>query len=158
MPFQEGMSSSQGQSNETLCFSHGEGNSQVPVGSLHMPFNSNTLSWKQSPGDRNFSTDRSLSYIPNQQFSQTEGPSDEKVDAPALPHPGDWDPMYRYVCFELAFSGFLVKINYIFTQKYIWKQKGLAKVQTTCPYQNNTNTREQLQEFTTNACHPKLYL
>ncbi|CAO2832278.1 unnamed protein product [Amaranthus hypochondriacus] len=94
MPFQEGMSSSQGQSNETLCFSHGEGNSQVPVGSLHMPFNSNTLSWKQSPGDRNFSTDRSLSYIPNQQFSQTEGPSDEKVDAPALPHPGDWDPMY----------------------------------------------------------------
>ena len=98
MQFQEAMSSSQGQLNETLCFSHGEGqgNSQVPVGSLHMPFNSNTLSWKQSPGNRSFSTDQSLSCIPSLQFSQTEGPSDEKVDATALPHPGDWDPNYRF--------------------------------------------------------------
>ncbi|CAO2821597.1 unnamed protein product [Amaranthus hypochondriacus] len=78
-----------------------EGNSQAPAGPLHMPINSNTLSWKHPPGSSNICTDQSLSYIPrsvlhgpNMQFSQSKGSADEKLDVTALPDPGDWDPNY----------------------------------------------------------------
>ncbi|KNA04206.1 hypothetical protein SOVF_201830 isoform A [Spinacia oleracea] len=103
MQSQEGTSSShcQGQSNGNVCFSQGEGNSQVPGGPLHMPINSNASSWKPPSGSSNFSNDHSFSHVPSSglhgsslQFSQIKGHVDEKLDATTLPDPGDWDPNY----------------------------------------------------------------
>ncbi|KMT16657.1 hypothetical protein BVRB_3g049430 [Beta vulgaris subsp. vulgaris] len=103
MQSQESTSSlhGQGQLTESPCFIQGEGNSQVPGGPMHMPINSNTTSWKQPPVSSNLSNDHSLSHMPssilggsNVQFSKIKGSADEKLDATALPDPGDWDPNY----------------------------------------------------------------
>lgn len=101
----------QGQLTENYNVSQGDGNSQAPGGSPHMPVNPNTSGWRQPPGSSNLSTDHSQSYKPNYglhgsslQLSQTRGPTDERLDAAALPDPGDWDPNYRYVWLVFPFG------------------------------------------------------
>ncbi|KAK9706756.1 hypothetical protein RND81_07G149900 [Saponaria officinalis] len=102
MQSQQSPSSSQWhrQSTENVGFSLGEGNSQVCGAPQYMPFNSNSLTWKQPHGSRNFSSYHSLSGIPSSsmhnstmQPSQFKASADEKLDS-TLPDPGDWDPNY----------------------------------------------------------------
>ncbi|XP_074269863.1 dual specificity protein kinase YAK1 homolog isoform X3 [Silene latifolia] len=88
------------QSAESAGFGPVEGHSMVSGGQQNMPFNSNSLAWKQARGNRNFGCDNSFPGVPNSfmhnsimQSSQIKEAADEKRDS-NLPDPGDWDPNY----------------------------------------------------------------